>query len=97
MAMTYETLELRRACEADQNILNKLTTIRQDGPTYGTPGPVSLSPHARHAHVYNQVGVAWTYGGSPLGADQHVLALGKKNDKAKPNNSKYDWDKKGNP
>ena len=53
--------------------------------------------HARHAHVYNQFGVAWVYRGVPLGLHQHILALGKKNNKAKTGNSGYDWDKNGNP
>jgi hypothetical protein len=97
MAMTYETPQLRQACEADQNILNKLSIIRTDAPMYGTPGPENLDPHARHAHVYNQIGVAWVYRGFPIGSDQHILALGKKNNKAKPGNSEYDWDNKGNP
>jgi hypothetical protein len=95
--MTYETPQLKQACEADQNILNKLSTIRTDAPTYGTPGPGNLDAQARHAHVYNQIGVAWVYRGSPVGSDQHILALGKKDDKAKPGNSGYAWDKKGNP
>lgn len=95
MAMTYETPELRGACEADQNILNKLTTVREDAPGYGTPGPENLNAHARHAHIYNGVGVAWVYGGTPLGVDQHVLALGRKDDKAKNGFSGYDWDKWG--
>jgi hypothetical protein len=97
MAMTFETQKLKEACEADKNILNKLTTIRTDGPTYGTPGPTNLHAQARHAHVYSQFGIAWYYGGSPLGLHQHILALGKKNNKAKPGNSEYDWDKNGNP
>ena len=41
------------------------------------------------------MGVAWVYGGKPLGTDQEILALGTKNDKAKPDNSKYDWNKFG--
>ena len=96
MAMTFETAKLRTACEADQDILNKLTIIRTDAPTYGTPGPSALHAQARHAHITNQTGVAWVYGGSPLGSDQHILALGTKNNKAKPGNSQYDWDKFGN-
>jgi hypothetical protein len=95
MAMTFETPQLKLACEADQNILNKLTTVRTDAPTYGTPGPSALDAQARHAHITNQTGVAWVYGGSPLGANQHILALGKKNNKAKPGHSQYDWDKFG--
>jgi hypothetical protein len=95
MAMTFETAKLKVACEADASILNKLTTVRTDAPTYGTPGPTALDPQARHAHVTNQIGVAWVYGGNPLGTDQHILALGKKNNKAKPGNSQYDWDKQG--
>ena len=43
----------------------------------------------------NQIGVAWIYRGSPLGSDQHILALGRKNNKAKPGNSEYDWSKTG--
>ena len=97
MAMTFETPNLKKACEADLNILNKLTTIRTDAPTYGTPGPTNLDAHARHAHVYNQFGIAWVYRGVPLGLHQHILALGKKNNKAKKGNSDYDWDKNGNP
>jgi hypothetical protein len=99
MTMTYATPQLKQACEADQNILNKLSIIKTDAPVYGTPGPgpVNLDKHAKHTHVYNQIGVAWVYGGSPVGSDQHILALGKKNDKAKPGNSGYAWDKKGNP
>ena len=96
MAMTYNTPALRLACEASQDILNKLTTVRTDAPTYGTPGPTNLHAHARHAHITNQIGVAWQYAGVPLGTDQHILALGKKNNKAKPGNSQYDWDIHGN-
>ena len=54
-----------------------------------------MNAQARHAHVTNQIGVAWVYGGSPLGTDQLILALGKKGNKAKPNNSGYAWDKTG--
>ena len=43
----------------------------------------------------NQIGVAWIYRGSPLGSDQHILALGRKNNKDKPGNSEYDWSKTG--
>jgi hypothetical protein len=93
--MTYETPDLKRACEANKEILNKLTIVRTDAPRYGTPGPSALHAQARHAHVTNQIGVAWIYRGSPLGTDQHILALGKKNNKAKPGNSEYDWSKTG--
>jgi hypothetical protein len=95
MAMTYETAELRATCEADQSILNKLTEVRTRAPGYGTPGPTALDPHAKHAHLTNDTGVAWVYRGKD-GIDQHILALGRKNDKARPNNSKYDWNKFGN-
>lgn len=95
MTMTFATSDLKEACEADQNILNKLTTIRQDGPNYGTPGPTALDRQAKHTHVTNTIGIAWTYGGSPVGEDQHILALGKKSDRAKPNNSGYSWDSRG--
>jgi|LNFM01.1.fsa_nt_gb hypothetical protein len=95
MAMTYETAKLRTACEADQDILNKLTIVRTDAPTYGKPGPTALNAQARHAHITDKIGVAWVYAGSPLGTDQHILALGKKNNKAKPGNSEYDWSKFG--
>jgi len=93
--MTYATPDLKRACDASREILNKLTIVRTDAPRYGTPGPTALDPQARHAHVTNQIGVAWVYRGSPLGTDQHILALGKKNNKAKPGNSDYDWSKTG--
>jgi hypothetical protein len=96
MAMTYETAELRTACEADQSILNKLTEVRSRAPEYGTKGPTALHAHAKHAHLTNDTGVAWVYRGSPVGSDQHILALGRKNNKAKPGNSQYDWDKFGN-
>jgi hypothetical protein len=96
MAMTYETPQLRNACEADPSILNKLTEVRTRAPGYGTPGPTALDAHAKHAHLGNQTGVAWVYRGSPVGSDQHILALGTKNNKAKPGNSQYDWDKFGN-
>ena len=95
MAMTYATPALKQACDANQEILKKLTIVRTDAPRYGTPGPTSLNAQARHAHVTNQIGVAWVYGGSPLGTDQLILALGKKDNKAKPNNSGYAWDKTG--
>jgi hypothetical protein len=94
MAMTYETAQLRTACEADQSILNKLTEVRTRAPGYGTPGPSALDAHAKHAHLTNDTGIAWVYRGKN-GADQHILALGRKDDKAKPNNSKYRWDKFG--
>jgi hypothetical protein len=55
-----------------------------------------LHAHAKHAHLTNDTGVAWVYRGSPVGSDQHILALGRKNNKAKPGNSQYDWDKFGN-
>lgn len=96
MTMTFETAELRDACEADQNILNKLTAVREDAPGYGKPGPENLNAHARHAHIYNGVAVAWVYRGTPLGVDQHILALGRKDDKAKKGFSDYDWDRWGN-
>ena len=95
MAMTYETPKLLEACNADQDIVSKLLIVASDGPEYGTPGPTSLHPQARHAHITNQTGVAWVYGGSPLGTNQHVLALGKKNNKAGKGSSGYNWDKKG--
>lgn len=95
MTMTFETAKLRDACNADQDILNKLTIIRSDAPTYGDPGPENLGDHTRHAHITNTLGVAWRYQGTPLGSDQHILALGKKNNKAKSGNSQYDWDENG--
>lgn len=95
MAMTYETTKLQEACTGDQDIVNKLLIIASDGPEYGTPGPTSLHAQARHAHITNQTGVAWVYRGTPLGTDQHILALGKKNNKAPKGNSQYNWDKKG--
>lgn len=95
MTMTFETQALKDACEADQNILNKLTVIRTDAPDYGTPGPTALDANAKHAHVYNAVGVAWVYRGTLAAPQPHILALGRKNDKASAGNSKYDWSKKG--
>ena len=95
MAMTYETVKLQEACTADQDIVNKLLIIAADGPAYGTPGPTNLNAQAKHAHVTNQTGVAWVYRGNPLGTDQHILALGKKSDRAGKGNSGYNWDKRG--
>jgi hypothetical protein len=95
MAMTYETAQLRNACEADQSILNKLTEVRTRAPGYGTRGPSALDPHAKHAHLTNDTGIAWVYRGQN-GVDQHILALGRKTDRPKANNSGYAWDKFGN-
>ena len=95
MTMRYSTPALKSACDRSPDILKKLTIVRTDAPKYGTPGPTALHAQARHAHVTNQIGVAWVYEGSPLGTDQLILALGKKNNKAKPGNSEYDWDKNG--
>jgi len=95
MAMTYETAQLRNACEADQSILNKLTEVRTRAPGYGTPGPSALDPHAKHAHLTNDTGIAWVYQGQN-GVNQHILALGRQKDNAKPGNSGYAWDKFGN-
>jgi hypothetical protein len=95
MTMHYATQDLRNACEADANILNKLTVVRTDGPAYGTPGPSALDAQARHAHVYADIGVAWRYAGTPLGSDQFILALGRKNDKAAQGNSGYKWSATG--
>ncbi|MEP7730458.1 hypothetical protein [Marinomonas primoryensis] len=97
MAMTYATQKLRDACEADQKILNKLNIIKDDAPTYGTPGPTNLDAQAKHAHITNQTGIAWIYGGAPIGSDQLILALGRKSDKAGNGSSGYIWDKNGNP
>jgi hypothetical protein len=74
MAMPYSTPDLKRAWDADREILNKLTIVRTDAPRYGTPGPTALDWQARHAHVTNQIGVAWVYRGSPLGTDQRNSA-----------------------
>lgn len=97
MSMTFATAELKQACMGDASIMTKLTTIRTDAPAYGTPGPEALDAHARHAHLTNQTGIAWIYRGRPLGADQHILALGRKNNKAKPGHSQYDWSAHGQP
>jgi hypothetical protein len=95
MAQTFETVRLQNACQADQDILNKLATIGTDGPSYGTPGPRSLGPHARHAHVTNISAIAWTPTGLPIGADQHILALGQKSGQAGKFDSGYKWSKNG--
>ena len=97
MTMTFATQKLKEACEADQNILNKLTIIRTDAPSYGTPGPTNLHAQAKHAHITNNTGVAWVYGGTPLGSDQIILALGRKSDRAGNGSSGYIWDTNGNP
>ncbi len=39
MAMTYATPALKQACNANPEILKKLTIVRTDAPKYGTPGP----------------------------------------------------------
>jgi hypothetical protein len=95
MAQTFETTKLQAACQGDQDILNKLATIATDGPSYGTPGPKSLGPHARHAHVTNISAIAWTPTGQPIGADQHILAIGTKSGQAGKFDSGYKWSKTG--
>lgn len=97
MTMTYATQSLREACEKDQKILNKLSIIKTDAPNYGTPGPTNLDAHAKHAHITNQTGIAWIYGGTPIGSDQFILALGRKKDNAGNGSSGYIWDKNGEP
>jgi hypothetical protein len=96
MPMTFETPQLKQRCLEDKDVMEKLTMIRTDAPTYGTPGPTALDAKARHHHLTDKTGIAWVYRGNPVGEDQHILALGRKNNKAKPNNSQYDWDKRGN-
>gem|GEM_PF-3119243 len=95
MALTYATPKLQTACQGDQMIMNKIAIIVSDNPMYGTPGPTGLSPQAKHAHYTNGFGVAWKYGGVPFGADVHILALGKKDNKAAANMSQYAWSDKG--
>ncbi|PCE65285.1 hypothetical protein [Salinivibrio sp. YCSC6] len=95
MTMTYATQKLKEACEADINILNKLTEVKDRAPNYDTPGPRNLDQHAKHAHITNNTGIAWVYTND--GNDQHILALGRKSDGAGSGNSGYIWDKNGNP
>ncbi len=95
MTMTFETAQLKQACMDDPSIMTKLSTIRTDAPGFGTPGPESLEAHARHVHVLNETGIAWVYGGHPVGKDQRILALGRKDNKARRGNSGYYWNKFG--
>lgn len=94
MTMTFETQDLKDACEAHPLILGKLTEIKDRAPVYGTPGPTALHADAKHAHIGSKTGVAWYYHGDK-GCHQHILALGKKNDNAGSGTSQYDWSKKG--
>ena len=95
MARTYATPRLQTACESDQDIMNKLDVIAEGSATYGTPGPRSLDPHARHAHVTNISAIAWKPTGIPVGTDQLILALGQKSGQAGPFDSGYKWSAKG--
>ena len=64
-----------------------------DGKSHSTPGPRSQASDALHRHYGYELALAFNYSSS--GDTLHVLALGKKNDKAKQGNSGYDWSDKG--
>ena len=97
MAMTFATDALRLSCMAHAGVMNILTEIRLNAAsgTYGTAGPTSLDAHARHHHITNRTGIAWTYGGVG-NIDQHILALGEKHNRnTGRGDSGYDWDNRG--
>jgi len=95
--MTFATPQLREICEASPATLNKLTSIKYGAPSYGTPGPSNLGA-AKHAHITNSVGIAFTYTLNPVTReyDVHVNALGEKHNRRSSGDSHYDWDASGN-
>jgi len=96
--MTFATPALREACEGSKAALEKLTTIKYSAPNYGTPGP-DLFGAAKHAHITNKIGVAWTYTLNPQTGqyDVHIHALGEKHNRNRGRgDSGYDWDASGN-
>lgn len=94
MTMTFASPSLKDSCMNHQGAMEKLTSIRINPAGYGTPGPISFGNHARHAHITNKVGIAWTY--DLATNDVHICALGKKHNRNKGRgDSGYDWDASG--
>jgi hypothetical protein len=96
--MTFATPALRTSCEDSKAVLEKLTTIKYNAPNYGTPGPGNFGA-AKHAHITNKIGIAWTYTLNPQTGqyDVHIHALGEKHNRnTGRGDSGYDWDANGN-
>lgn len=92
----YANPKLQEVCEASKGIREKLLSIEASPGTYGTSGPSKYHKHARHAHLNNTTGICWM----PVpdgngGFSALIMALGEKNNQAKPGFSQYDWDPKG--
>lgn len=91
MHVTFETSALKDNVMLDDQAMNKLTEIKQNGVGWGTPGPKNLYGSALHCHYSYSHGMAFVW----RTCDLHILALGKKNSKAKSGNSGYDWSTTG--
>ena len=98
--VTFATDELRDKFKGNEDYSDKINEIVDRATAYGKEGPKNLGSDVKHCHITDQVGIAWRYlSGAFKNPKQEpfaeILALGRKNEKAKPGNSGYEWSKKG--